>query len=310
MSATAHVPSDVELYLARVRTALADLPDEERNELLAEVEASIYETASETQGPVAARLGPAEDFAAELRSAAGLQSGPAPSTESLRERLSRLSSDARLRSTGSTLRELAPIWWVARAYFAVAGLALLFDAHWSWSLRAVPRLLGSTFGGLVVIGVAAIVSIALGLWRRRDTRLRRPLTALNVGLLVVAFPVLNHLANPSLIPAQVEVVEAPVAQPGLVFNGAPVTNIYPYSRDGRLLLDVRLFTGEGLPLELRSGSADPERRLVRTVGGETVFNVFPVRYFKPGTRQVVRPRAALRVRTPRLATPPLVRTGR
>src|SRR5581483_3068770 len=67
LTAAAHVPSDVERYLARVRDALSDLPVEERNELLAEVEASLYESASETGGPVAAQLGPPEDFAAELR---------------------------------------------------------------------------------------------------------------------------------------------------------------------------------------------------------------------------------------------------
>jgi hypothetical protein len=309
VSATAQVLSDVEAYLARVRTALADLPAEERDELLAEVEASIYETASETDGPVAARLGPAEDFAAELRAAAGLQSGPARDAGSLRDRLSRLASDARLRHAASTLRELAPIWWVARAYLAVAGVALLFDASWSWSYRAVPRV-GSTTWGLVVIGLAAVASIALGLWGRRDGRLRRPLAALNVALLVVALSVLNHLANPAPIPAQVELVSTPTVQPGLVFNGAPVTNIYPYSRDGRLLLDVFLFTGEGVPLDLRPGSPDPLRRPVRTVDGRTLFNVYPVRYYGPGTRRVVRPKAAPQVRTPRLATPPLVRTGR
>ena len=72
MTTAAHVPSDVETYLARVRAALADVPADERDDLLAEVEASLHETASESGGSVAAQLGPPEDFAAELRSAAGL----------------------------------------------------------------------------------------------------------------------------------------------------------------------------------------------------------------------------------------------
>ncbi len=64
-------PHDVAAYLERVRTALADLPAEALDELLADVEASLHDAAAEGEAP-AARLGPPEDFARELRSAAGL----------------------------------------------------------------------------------------------------------------------------------------------------------------------------------------------------------------------------------------------
>src|SRR5205085_7569518 len=73
---TTAVPSEVTEYLAAVRAALDDLPATERDDLLAEVEPSLLYAASETGGNVAARLGPAEDFAAELRAAAGLQLPP------------------------------------------------------------------------------------------------------------------------------------------------------------------------------------------------------------------------------------------
>ena len=62
MTTAAHVPSEVETYLARVRAALADVPPDERDDLLAEVEASLHESASETGGSVAAQLGPPEDL--------------------------------------------------------------------------------------------------------------------------------------------------------------------------------------------------------------------------------------------------------
>src|SRR5205085_7273204 len=73
---TTAVPPEVSEYLAAVRAALDDLPATERDDLLAEVEVSLLDAASETGGNVSARLGPAEDFAAELRSAAGLQVPP------------------------------------------------------------------------------------------------------------------------------------------------------------------------------------------------------------------------------------------
>jgi hypothetical protein len=71
VSATTALPPDVDAYLAAVRAALTDLPAAERDDLVAEVEASLLDAASEG-GPIAARLGPPEEFAAELRSAAGL----------------------------------------------------------------------------------------------------------------------------------------------------------------------------------------------------------------------------------------------
>jgi hypothetical protein len=304
LSATAHVPSDVETYLARVRAALADVPVDERNDLLAEVEASLYETASETSGPVAARLGPAEDFAAELRSAAGLHTGPARNRTSARETLARLAESPRTRAAGAILRELAPIWWVARAYIAVAGLALLFDASWSSSFRAVPRI-GNTYGGLVLISLASVASIAIGLRGRRSRDFRPLLIALNVVLLLAAITVVHHLPQPTTVPAQTVYATDPTVLPGLVYNGAPVDNIYPYSRKGRLLLDVLLFTGAGAPVDTRPVSADPLRRAVKTRAGKTLYNVYPIRYYESGTHRVLRPKAGPHVLTPRLATPAL-----
>ncbi len=91
---------------------------------------------------------------------------------------------------------------------------------------------------------------------------------------------------------------------GLVFDGTPVANVYPFSRRGRLLHDVLLFDGLGRPLEV-GGTGDPNRRYVETAAGRRLFNVFPIRYYEPGTRRVAKPDAAPRVHIPRIATPPL-----
>jgi hypothetical protein len=161
LTAAAPVPTDVESYLARVRAALADVPPEERSELLAEVEASLYESAAESGGSIAARLGPPEDFAAELRSAAGLHTAAAQPAPGARETIERLLTSPRVAAATAAGRELAPIWWAVRGYLAVAALALLLDRSWSFTYEAVPRF-GTAAGGLALIVVAVAVSIALG----------------------------------------------------------------------------------------------------------------------------------------------------
>jgi hypothetical protein len=74
-------------------------------------------------------------------------------------------------------------------------------------------------------------------------------------------------------------------------DGAPVQNVYPYDRRGRLLHDVRLYDQDGRPLNIGRGQGDPNRRLVVTRRGTTVLNAFPIRYFEPGTRRVAHPDA-------------------
>ncbi|HEY8371527.1 MAG TPA: hypothetical protein VIL00_02175 [Pseudonocardiaceae bacterium] len=68
--------SDVDIYLRRVRDALADLPSAERDEVLEDVSAHLAEVAAELGDPVTMerlveRLGEPERCAAELRAAAG-----------------------------------------------------------------------------------------------------------------------------------------------------------------------------------------------------------------------------------------------
>jgi hypothetical protein len=303
LTAAAPVPTDVESYLARVRAALADVPPEERSELLAEVEASLYESAAESGGSIAARLGPPEDFAAELRSAAGLHTAAAQPAPGARETIERLLTSPRVAAATAAGRELAPIWWAVRGYLAVAALALLLDRSWSFTYEAVPRF-GTAAGGLALIVVAVAVSIALGLWnRRRGGALVPAIAVANIVLLAAAIPVGAHLAQRA--PTQLEIVTVPANQPGLAYNGTPIENIYPYTRDGRLLHDVFLYTSQGQPLDVSTVVPDPNRRVPRTASGRPVFNIFPIRYFEPGTRLVRHPNAGPQVRLPRLATPAL-----
>ena len=257
----------VQSYLAAVRAALADLPAAERDDLLAEVEASLVEAASETGGDVS--LGPPEEFAAELRAAAGLHEAPAagsrvPSRAVLVAR--RLVRHPRVQE----LRRLAPIWWVVRAYVVVAVIALLIGAAWSTAYPIVPRLDSGLDGLLLILG-ATILSIWLGLKLRL-----RPIV--NVVLLLAAVPVLVHLAHRP--PTRQTVFYLPAAQqyaPGITYDGVPLRNVYPFTRSGHLLHDVLLYTGSGVPMNVTGQAEDPQRRLLRAKGGKLVLNAFPIR---------------------------------
>jgi len=73
----------VRVYLARVRTALADLPAAEVEELLADVRPHLQEieaelTAKATVDDLVARLGTPESYAAELRASGGYPAAPEP----------------------------------------------------------------------------------------------------------------------------------------------------------------------------------------------------------------------------------------
>src|SRR2546429_1578515 len=63
--------NDVASYASAVRAALAPLPDAERESLLEDLENHLAEVASESDLSLQERLGPPEDYAAELRSAYG-----------------------------------------------------------------------------------------------------------------------------------------------------------------------------------------------------------------------------------------------
>lgn len=306
----ATVPPEVGAYLEAVRAALSDLPDAERDDLLVEVETSLVETASETGTPIDVRLGPPDEFAAELRSAAGLEAArPAPVRSRMAGLVERAATwavrDPRVSQLRRLAGELAPIWWVARAYLAVAAFALATDAGWSSLHPAVPRL-GSSEAGVAGTLVATFASIALGLWGRRANPPARYLFVVgNVVLLLAALPVLGHLTDTSARDGTRVVTVSSPAIDDLANHGARVENIYPYSRGGRLLHDVLLYDEAGRPLEIGAGTLDPDRRVLQATGRTAIFNSFPIRYYEPGTRRVARPEAAPPIRTPQILTPPL-----
>jgi HAAS domain-containing protein len=315
MSTTTGLPPNVADYLQELRAELMDLAAEERDDLLSEVEPSLFEAAGETDEPLAARLGPPADFAADLRASAGLPPAPRPAeprsgglTAALRE----LASHPAVARTAAVLHELAPVWWVIRAYVVVEALAMATD-NGAASVAAIarspelPRLGGPELGA-VVLALALVASIAAGIAaRRRPERGRGARIAVNLALAVLAIPVAAQLVDAQKISPVTVTYEPAETSPatGLVYDGALVDNVYAYDRNGRLLHDVRLYDSSGKPLDFGRDFANANRRRVFDRSGEQIFNAFPVRYFEPGTRRVANPNAGPRISPPKLKTPPL-----
>jgi hypothetical protein len=295
---TSTVPNDVRAYLGAVRTRLDDLPAEEREDLLADVEPSILESAGESDVPVELRLGPPDAFADELRAAAGLppraHSAAGFARRSLRERIA--AADMRLASS-PLLRALAPAWWVVRGFIAAGVLDVILGGSFLSGNDSSGYTLLMTLAAALLIAA----SVAIGIRRPRRTV---PFALANLVILAVALPVGGHVADGVRVSGSHQVVlRAPTLGDmprGLFFDRAPVENVYAFDRNGRLLQDVRLYDQFGRPISI--GGPDPRRRPVRTPAGHEIFNAFPIRYFEPGTRRVENPAAGAPEGVGRLST--------
>jgi hypothetical protein len=311
MTTTAGSSEQIEAYLAAVRASLGDIAEDERADLLAEVEASLIEAAGDIESPFAA-LGPPEAFAAELRASAGLGEPtafdtPSPSAlDAARVFIADLRRRPWVAKALPIARELAPIWWLVRGYLAVVAVVVATGTWWSDSRPWLPDISTPRTGALVILAVTA-VSVAFGvLRRRRAASFLLVALVVNVAAVLAIVPALRHVTNtpqPAIVVENAAVAATP-AFTGVTYEGRKVLNLYPYSRNGKLLHDVQLFDDLGRPVFLDLG-ADPLRRVPETAKGEGVLNAYPIRYRQPGTRRVAHPNAAPRARAQKLVTPAL-----
>jgi hypothetical protein len=308
---------EAEAFLARVRDELADLPPDERDELLEDIESHLAEIAEEGGVPLAVRLGGAEEFALELRHSAGLPpraESAAPSRlDAVRGRLDEIFGRAerfRTRLDAALLWRLARGWLLAVAVAIVIG-GLGHTSAWGYAHAWLPHAGLRGYGA----GIVLVAFIALSLWlgRRaatgRGVRLDRVASAIAI---VAIIPAAVHMDSPARAPF---FTAAPFTTsveyrsiPGLAFNGEQISNVYPFDREGKPLNDVMLYLPDGQPLTVGAQSVDPNRRYLVTRRGQRLYNSFPVRYFDPGTSRVTHPNAGPVVRVPNILTPPLQTT--
>ena len=239
-------------FLTAVEHELADLPADERAELLEDLEQHLLAVEADgDERSLTTRLGTAADYAAELRVAAGLPPRePLARSRSLpvRRKLAQLAATPAVREARSFLPQLSPAWWVLRGY-----LVVLLPCLWNISGARdfpVPAPAGSKVLGAVAVVAAVVLSVALG--RRR---LPRPATVLiavlDLALAVTALGVLRDAPH-RLAVHRVAYVQggqsmfqfSPLATPH-----GPVTDIYPYAADGTPLSGVLLYDQDGRPLQ-------------------------------------------------------------
>jgi hypothetical protein len=288
--------SDVATYAASVRAALSDLPVDQAEILLEDLEDHLREVASDAGGPLAERLGPPEQYAQELRAAYGAThaggTGQDPALRDLKLAVRTLTASAWFGQVRAFLPELRPAWWVLRAYIVVLLLTEAFSRN--YNLRPIPNPFSSR--GLVEIiaaAIAIVVSIRLGR-QRRPLAMRGRLIAIgaNVAIALIAVPVFARMGTfPSI--AMMESGVAGQSQPLILPNGDALTNIYPYSKDGKPLTDVLLYDQEGRPLTTSPNVGDVTIEYPVGADGQPITNAYPLRQRHLNGDPVSAPRVAL-----------------
>jgi hypothetical protein len=255
-----------EQYLDRVRAALADLPTDEREELLEDLPAHLADVAAESDGALEERLGTPEEYAAELRASAGLE--PAQRGTNARRfadysaAMQQWPAWQRFRAFAPSLR---PGWWVLRGYIvALAITAAATDIeHYGLTVELDEDL-------FFFLPFAALVIWASVWFGRRSTGWRGPRRAvvygLNGAVVFAGLALASVMSSPHVEEATAS-YDAPDARAPMTW----VDDIYVYDQNGQPLRDVRLYDQFGNPIQL------PGQPLVRerADGSGVDTNVYP-----------------------------------
>jgi len=280
---TAVLLDKVAAYAAAVRSHLADLTPEQVDDLTDGLEADLAEAVEDAPaGGVASsadeasmldlttRFGPAAEYAAELRAAAGLGSGGVlPRRRPLRDAIR--STGERWRARGASLtRQLAgvpggawvvetvplmrPVWWLLRGWvwFVIVQLPVIVVV----GVRD-PLVPSNVFAWIVLVSVT-VLSVERGRGRL-DGRppLRGVLVVANVVAVLAVVPLVNTVvdhARPE--PVYIESGSPYVEQPhdGVIVDGMYVSNLFVYDAEGNPLRDVQIVDDRGRQVR----TIDPE----------------------------------------------------
>lgn len=264
MTTTLTARAEVTEYLSAVRSHLAGLAEEDRAELLEDLEAHLDEVAAEAGTTLTERLGDPAAFAAELLASAGLADAPTNSEaprrrwRPLREVVAELpvvraaAESASGRQVLAFLPELRPGWWVLRGYLAVMILgAVDGGAQNSFPL---PGLAGSTFVGSIALGAAIAASVWWGRRSDQSPRWRRLTVAGNLAMVLLALPALSVAGDQGGDRIYSGYEPGHLSGTG----GQIITDIFPYDAAGQLLRGVSLVDQQGRPVITR-GYDDTQR---------------------------------------------------
>jgi hypothetical protein len=287
--------SDVATYAASVRTALSDLPSDQGDILLEDLEDHLREIAAEAGGPLTERLGPPEQYAQELRTAYGAAQESTrpkdPTFRDLRRAVAWVKESTWYREVRAFLPQLRPAWWVLRAYLLVLVLTAAFSP--TYNLRPIPNPFSPRgLLEIIVVAIAIVLSIRLGRSNRSLAKGGRLLAiGANVAIGLFALPVLVSMGT---FPSATAIYAGQsVEQSSLSTPTGFVTNIYPYSKDGKPLTDVLLYDQEGRALTLSANTGELTTDYPIGADGQSITNAYPQRQRHLDGTLVAAPRVAL-----------------
>lgn len=306
----------VAAYLDELRPHLDDLDPSERAEVLDELADALREVAAEHDEPLRDVLGPPADYVDAYRASAGLEPRPRPRGW-LAARVAGIDAAVRAQpwwpQANALAQLLRPAWWTLRGgtLAVLLGWVLLGSLHWVITLP-----------GLLSIAAAVATSMAARDGKHLSKGLRYVLAGANVIAALAVLPMMSSvgLADGSDWDAGYEAgaMDSEAMAIGQLTkpNGEPVTNIYPYTRDGEPLEDVLLFDGAGRPLNVAvheddvlfgSGDQEIETEYDRDADGQPITNLYPLQqyildYDTPSGDPTRRPRTV-----PTIVLPPSVR---
>lgn len=269
---------DVESYVEVVGRRLADLPDEERADLLDELrEHATSITREDSAVDLVRRLGTPDAYAAELRAAAGL---PEPGRLGIgtwfRSIGARVAASRWWPAVGRFARDMTPVAWAVRGAVAV------------WLVLLMLGDLGSTTRGLLLLAGALAgwwAGPRVREWSQRG-RVRLWLRRL-VDVVVAVLALLICLDGLSGAWRQGESYpyEVTVDSTYLSANGMPVAQVVPVGVDGKAV-PVALFDQGGLPIVpadptggafCADAASYPVAIPYRDASGQVLPNVYPLR---------------------------------
>ncbi|MBV1849638.1 hypothetical protein [Catellatospora tritici] len=278
--------ADLDRYVTAVGAALADLPEQAREELLEDLPAHLAEVAAEIEaegsgGTLADRLGTPGAYAAELRASLGHTGGPgrvglrtAQWTARWRRRVDAL--DRRVgpligyERAGEFLRSLRPAWWALRGWLLAVFIAQLSDG---FRFGLVPRVGGNLVVGVLLLAGCVIASIWVGRNGRPQRRpLRLALLAASLGLAMFGV-VYYGVADDELSDRDY----APMAD---LYNPySHIRDVWAVGPDGQVIPGVRLIDQNGDPVLLGSCAqmrANPDNVYRYSTGEFDVYTNQPV----------------------------------
>lgn len=240
----------IRAFAAAVRAELADLPEDDVEDLTGGLVGDLTDQAADSGGDI--DFGDPIAYAHELRIAAGLpEKSDATAKPPLPQRVSVWWSGVipGIRSSrfGAWLLDLLialrPVWWVIRGAALYGLLALTI---WPAGARDMDPVRFAALCAIVLVSVQ---------WGRGRWLPKNWLRHVRTAASIVAIVALPGLISMALHPVYVDTGDSSPPD-GLLLDGVQIGNLFVYDRDGELIDGAQIYTDKGTPLNLYGAQSE------------------------------------------------------